>query len=95
MLIVENALAIPIQLSLGLAIAEVIAEVIAETQIPTIAHHHDFYWERDRYFVNAVAEYLRMAFPPSLLNHAGYGNPAYAATLMGDWFVATFLWPKR
>jgi glycosyltransferase involved in cell wall biosynthesis len=62
LLIVENALAIPMQLPFGLAITE----VIAETQIPTIAHHHDFYWERDRYSVNAVAEYLRMAFPPSL-----------------------------
>lgn len=62
LLIVENALTIPMQLPLGLAITE----VIAETQIPAIAHHHDFYWERDRYSVNAVAEYLRMAFPPSL-----------------------------
>ena len=62
LLIVENALTIPMQLPLGLAVTE----VIAETQIPTIAHHHDFYWERDRYSVNAVAEYLRMAFPPRL-----------------------------
>lgn len=62
LIIVENALTIPMHLPLGLAITE----VIAETQIPTIAHHHDFYWERDRYSVNAVAEYLRMAFPPRL-----------------------------
>ena len=62
LLIVENAVTIPMHLSLGLAITE----IIAETQIPTIAHHHDFYWERDRYSLNAVADYLRMAFPPSL-----------------------------
>ncbi len=62
MLIVENALTIPMQIPLGLAIAE----TIAETQIPTIAHHHDFYWERTRFMVNAAGDYLRMAFPPRL-----------------------------
>jgi mannosylglucosylglycerate synthase len=64
LLIVENALTIPIHIPLGLALSE----VIAETQIPTIAHHHDFYWERDRFSPNAVNDYLRMAFPPSLPN---------------------------
>ena len=47
---------------LGIALTE----LIAETQIPTIAHHHDFYWERTRFSVNAVGDYLRMAFPPNL-----------------------------
>jgi glycosyltransferase involved in cell wall biosynthesis len=47
---------------LGIALTE----FIAETHIPTIAHHHDFYWERDRFMVNAVSDYLRMAFPPVL-----------------------------
>jgi glycosyltransferase involved in cell wall biosynthesis len=64
LLIVENALTIPIHIPLGLALSE----VIAETMIPTIAHHHDFYWERDRFASNAVNDYLRMAFPPSLPN---------------------------
>jgi len=36
---------------------------LAETQIPTIAHHHDFYWERDRFAINAVTDFLDMAFP--------------------------------
>jgi glycosyltransferase involved in cell wall biosynthesis len=62
MLIVENALTIPMHLPLGIALTE----LIAESQIPTIAHHHDFYWERTRYVVNAVGDYLRMAFPPHL-----------------------------
>jgi len=62
LLIPENALAIPINIPLGLAICE----VIAETGIMTIAHHHDFYWERKRFLVNAVADYLNMAFPPQL-----------------------------
>jgi len=62
--VVENALSIPMHLPLGLAISE----FVAETLIPTVAHHHDFYWERTRFSVNAVNEYLRMAFPPNLPN---------------------------
>ncbi len=62
MMVVENALCIPMHISLGLAITH----FIAETGIPTIAHHHDFYWERSRFAVNAVDDILRMAFPPSL-----------------------------
>lgn len=62
LLIPENALAIPMNIPLGLAITE----FIAETYIPTIAHHHDFYWERDRFLINAVDDYLQRAFPPDL-----------------------------
>ena len=67
LLIPQNVLTIPLNIPLGLAITE----FIAETNIPTIAHHHDFYWERDRFLINAVSDYLRMAFPPNLpsLNH--------------------------
>jgi len=64
LLVPENVLTIPMHVPLGMAITE----IIAETQIPTIAHHHDFYWERTRFFVNAVGDYLRMAFPPNLSN---------------------------
>jgi glycosyltransferase involved in cell wall biosynthesis len=64
LLIPQNALTIPLHVPLGVAITE----IIAETQIPTIAHHHDFYWERTRFSVNAVGDYIRMAFPPSLSN---------------------------
>ena len=64
LLVPQNALTIPMHVPLGLAITE----IIAETQLPTIAHHHDFYWERTRFTVNAVGDYLRMAFPPNLPN---------------------------
>ena len=63
-LVAENALTIPMHIPLGLAIAE----TVAETQIFTIAHHHDFYWERVRFAINSVGEYLHMAFPPKLSN---------------------------
>jgi len=62
LIIAENCLAIPMNIPLGLALTE----LIAETGIPTIAHHHDFYWERPRFYVNAVADILSTAFPPSL-----------------------------
>jgi hypothetical protein len=62
LLIVENALALPMNVPLGLALAE----LIAESSIRTIGHHHDFYWERTRYAVTAAADYLRAAFPPAL-----------------------------
>jgi glycosyltransferase involved in cell wall biosynthesis len=61
-LLVENALTIPLNLPLGLALAE----FIAETGFPTVAHHHDFYWERRRFMVNCVRDYIAAAFPPSL-----------------------------
>ena len=61
-LIVENALTIPLNLPLGLAITE----FIAETGYPVIAHHHDFHWERQRFQVNCVGDYLAAAFPPTL-----------------------------
>ena len=61
-LVVENAVTIPLNLPLGLAITE----FIAETGYPTIAHHHDFHWERQRFQVNCVGDYLAAAFPPTL-----------------------------
>ena len=61
-LVPENILAIPMHVPLGLAMTE----VIAETTIPVIAHHHDFAWERERFTLNAVNDYLQAAFPPLL-----------------------------
>jgi len=62
LLIVENALCIPMNIPLGVALTH----FIAETGFPTIAHHHDFYWERDRFSVSAVTDLLWMSFPPAL-----------------------------
>lgn len=62
LLTVENALAIPMNVPLGLALTE----LIAETEIPTLGHHHDFTWERSRFSVSAADDYLRAAFPPTL-----------------------------
>jgi glycosyltransferase involved in cell wall biosynthesis len=76
-LIIENALAIPMHVPLGLAIAD----FIAETSIPTIAHGHDFAWERERFRLNCVQGILDHAFPPNLpsVRHAVINSPAARA----------------
>jgi len=73
-LVPQNVLTIPMNLPLGLALTE----FIAETGIHTIAHHHDFYWERQRFIVNAVQDILDAAFPPSLssIRHVVINTPA-------------------
>ena len=62
LLLPENALTIPLNIPLGIALTE----FISETGMPTIAHHHDFFWERQHFMTNAAWEYLNMAFPPHL-----------------------------
>ena len=62
LLIVENALALPVHVPLGLAITE----FIAETNLPVIGHHHDFVWERERFAINGAADYIHAAFPATL-----------------------------
>lgn len=76
LLLVENALAIPLNIPLGIALTE----FIAETGISTIAHHHDLYWERRRFLVNCVWDYLDMCFPPRLphVRHVVINSPAAA-----------------
>ncbi|MBI9107491.1 MAG: glycosyltransferase family 4 protein [Spirochaetales bacterium] len=61
-LIPQNALTIPLNISLALALTE----YIAETGIKTIAHHHDFFWERKRFLRNCVWDYFNSAYPPHL-----------------------------
>jgi glycosyltransferase involved in cell wall biosynthesis len=61
----QNALAIPMHLPLGLALAD----YVEATSFPTVAHHHDFAWERARFAhprATVVEEVLARAFPPDL-----------------------------
>ena len=62
LIIPENALTIPMNIPLGIAIVQ----EVQERGIACIAHHHDFYWERERFLTNSVADLLRYAFPPAL-----------------------------
>jgi mannosylglucosylglycerate synthase len=61
-LIPENALTIPMNLPLGVALTD----YISKTGIPTIAHHHDFWWERKRFAIHSIPEILTKYFPPNL-----------------------------
>ncbi len=62
LIVPENAVTIPMNIPLGLAITEYLIEL----GTPAIAHHHDFYWERNRFHRNACSDYLTTAFPPRL-----------------------------
>lgn len=57
----QNASAIPMQVPLGVAIAR----FVAQSGMPAIAHHHDFGWERSRFWPNPIGDLLLEAFPPS------------------------------
>ena len=61
-LIVENAWAIPMHLPLGLALRQ----LVEETHMTVIGHHHDYWWERDRFANAIVPDILELAFPPDL-----------------------------
>jgi glycosyltransferase involved in cell wall biosynthesis len=78
-LIIENALSIPMNIPLGLALTE----LIAETTIPTIAHHHDFSWERERFSVTAAQDYLRSSFPPTLYSISHVVINSYGGSQLG------------
>jgi mannosylglucosylglycerate synthase len=62
LLIVENAWAIPMQLPLAIALRR----VVEEHRLPAIGHHHDYWWERERFAECVVPELLELAFPPDL-----------------------------
>ena len=74
LIIVENAVTIPMNLPLGLAVSD----FLEESGIPSIAHHHDFYWERERFGGRAVQPFLDRAFPPKLpdITHAVINSAA-------------------
>lgn len=61
-IIAQNSLTIPMNIPLGIALVH----IIQEQGLGCVAHHHDFYWERQRYLINGVDDFLRYAFPPSL-----------------------------
>lgn len=75
-LLVENAWAIPMHLPLGIALRRVAEEL----QLPAIGHHHDYWWERDRFATCVVPEVLEHAFPPDLpsIRHVSINSLAAA-----------------
>ncbi len=78
-LVVENALTIPMNLALGVALHR----YLQQSGLFAVAHHHDFYWERERFAVNAIPELLDTVFPPDLpnLRHVVINSAAQRALL--------------
>lgn len=62
LIVAQNALTIPMNLPLGVSLTGLIAEL----GIKTIAHHHDFFWERQRYQTNNILDLLDTTFPAKL-----------------------------
>lgn len=61
LLVIFNALTIPMNLPLGLALGRVL-EILPT---PRILRHYDFYWERERFRNNTkTAQILDLVFPP-------------------------------
>lgn len=55
----QNALSIPMQLPLGVALADMVAD-----GMPMVAHHHDFAWERERFSRCGAPDIVSSTFPP-------------------------------
>ena len=74
---IENALSIPLNIPLGVALSD----IISEHGIKTIARHHDFYWERDEFLNNDVSSILGEYFPPdiNLIKHVVINSQAKEA----------------
>ncbi len=60
--IAENILTIPMNIPLGIALTQ----LIKEKNLLTVVHHHDFYWERERFNRNCIPDMLENCFPPDV-----------------------------
>jgi len=61
-LFTQNAQSLPMNIPLGVALTE----FLEGNSFPTIAHHHDFWWERQRFRRSRVENILQKHFPPNL-----------------------------
>jgi glycosyltransferase involved in cell wall biosynthesis len=77
LLFVQNALAIPMHVPLGVAVAE----FVAQSGMPAVAHHHDLAWERPRFSSPALPQILERYFPPDLpsVRHVAINSLAQTA----------------
>ncbi len=77
--VVQNAWAIPMQLPLAVALAK----LVERTGLPTLAHHHDYWWERQRFARHRIGDLLARYFPfdSARVVHLSINSPAQAALL--------------
>lgn len=71
---IENALSMPLNIPMAIALTE----VISENNIKTIIRHHDFYWERKQFLHSNIEKILEDYFPPDYpgLKHVVINTPA-------------------
>jgi glycosyltransferase involved in cell wall biosynthesis len=62
LLIVPNVFSLPMHFPLAVAVAR----LIEEFKTPTIARHHDFWWERGRFLKSTMFDFFKRWFPPNL-----------------------------
>ncbi len=62
LVITPNTLSLPMHFPLAVALSRVIEEL----KIPTIARHHDFWWERKRYLKSHLFAFFERWFPPKI-----------------------------
>jgi len=62
LLFVPNVLSLPVHFPLAVAVTR----IIEEFKIPTIARHHDFWWERERFLKSDCFPFFKRWFPPNL-----------------------------
>ncbi|MBM3703167.1 MAG: glycosyltransferase family 4 protein [Actinobacteria bacterium] len=86
---IENALSLPLNIPLGIALAE----IIFENRIKTIARHHDFYWERKEFLKSRIEDILIKYFPPDLdnLNHVVINSIAQKSLFLRKKIQATYI----
>ncbi len=60
----ENTNAMPMSILAGVAIYT----IATERNMACLFHHHDFWWERSRFYNNHIAELLNKVMPPSALS---------------------------
>jgi glycosyltransferase involved in cell wall biosynthesis len=61
----HNVLSLPLHLPLALALTE----VLESTPLRAVAHHHDWWFERDNYQPNSVPDLMGRCFPPRRIEH--------------------------
>ncbi len=62
LIILANIFSLPMHFPLAVALSR----VIEEYNIPTIARHHDFWWERKRFLKSHMFPFFKRWFPPNL-----------------------------
>ncbi|MBM3707782.1 MAG: glycosyltransferase family 4 protein [Actinobacteria bacterium] len=86
---IENALSLPLNIPLGIALAE----IISENKIKAITRHHDFYWERKEFLKSCIEDILIKYFPPVLnnLNHVVINSIAQKSLFLRKKIQAVYI----